>query len=676
MPTPTRERKERAAPDDGYLKALRTEVEEQFRLQDQQIDRLRKNRTLNQEVALDAKYRIVGIEVRDPKIADEIQDTVTALGINGASLNVKPAKEGIQKADANATDREHWTEEVLRKIGSRKTGPTTLERAIDAVAGDGGVCTKLLYKRDIWDERYGLQLGAGEEAEDVEKPEGKAPKRAKKGLSASEYVEKSEEAKRAGGPPFEWLCVDIRTVYPIFQGSTIGEVLEVQERPRSSCFRQYRLGYDSERNIVPEELGEREQTAEQRIGGEGMTAPSTVLFLEHWDDKWVTYYVCGNNKQGQLSGQKVDQWEHGYGRHPYFFALGITMNWWTNRKVGWSISESKRWLVEYRSFLWTIHAQQAARDTLPPIVHERPDTATPLLGDDGKPKAPKSWELMQILEADPGDRYIPLQFPQVAQSLREQLAIVNDAIDNLSAPSLADALGDDNSGFNTSLVLGEMRKRYNPLATAIQRMLDDVTRFLWHLVRTKVRETVWVDMEGKATGWKGMGPDDLEGNVRTEWKLDPEMPSAKLVEARYWHERISAGTASEKQAVEAMGDNWDEVQFQRAIERMMKSLWYQKYQDEYVTQQIGRGELVAQAYEAQQMAATGMIPGVPGAGAPGVPGGMGNGMVPDLGALAAVPGGGPPGGPVGPGNGAVIGGGPGAVVTQQGGAAGITALGR
>ena len=58
-------------------------------------------------------------------------------------------------------------------------------------------------------------------------------------------------------------------------------------------------------------------------------------------------------------------------------------------------------------------------------------------------------------------------------------------------------------------MLAEAKLRFDPLAQSIERMMDELTRFMWHLIRTKVRETVWVYASGKESGWKGMAPDDL-----------------------------------------------------------------------------------------------------------------------------------------------------------------------
>ena len=64
-----------------------------------------------------------------------------------------------------------------------------------------------------------------------------------------------------------------------------------------------------------------------------------------------------------------------------------------------------------------------------------------------------------------------------------------------------------------------------------------------------------------------------------DWKMDPERPSAKLIEERYWHERVEKGTAGRHQAITEMGSNPDEVDDDRELDRIRQTDWYQKRHD-------------------------------------------------------------------------------------------------
>ena len=180
----------REAPDEKYLLALRDETRDGYLDQDEQIDRLREQRTLQAKVPVPPEVLFVPIEIRDPTVADEIQRVVATLINQPPHLTVTPGKEGVEALRRNATEREHWTEELLRVAGSREPGPDTLTRCVDAVAGDGGGVTKFTFANDLWDERYALKLTGydddetpltEEEEEELEaatSPRARSPRRA------------------------------------------------------------------------------------------------------------------------------------------------------------------------------------------------------------------------------------------------------------------------------------------------------------------------------------------------------------------------------------------------------------------------------------------------------------------------------------------------------------------
>lgn len=616
-----------------YIQALKTQLAADYGEQDQQIDDLREVRELRRKVAISGiEHRFSDIEVRDPTVTDEIQRVSATLSLNRPKLTVTPGRPG-DSAEEASTKREHWTEETLWAAGARIPGKHTFIAAVDAAAGDGGGWTKLLFLNDCWEQRYAMTSDDFEDDPTTYERDASGKKRRKKGKSRyQKFDEATEDAKRAAGPPFAWIHVDTRMVNPVWSRGVLTEMLEVQKRPLLSTLRQYRLGLDRKGKIVPEAVG---LPMNQVIRG---NTSKTVEFLEYWDDTWCVYVVCGEG-----SAYEVKRFRHGYGRVPYFYAPGFVMNWWANRKVGWGVAQSKRWLVEYLSFLLTLHADMAARDTYAPFYRETaPDTPPIVDNKTGQPLPMERYQLGQIVNGPPGSRLSSFPFPTTSQAIKEQIALVKDQIDRLLTPRVASQIGGglEGAGFAMNQVLSESRIYHDPIAQNLEAMLVEVTKFLWHLVRTKVREVVWVERTGKDAGWLALGPDDLSEGVGVRWELDPERPSAKLIEERYWHERIDKGTASLKQATEAMGDNYDEVRFERDLEALRQEDWYKKYRRAYLLKEVGRGDLITDA--ADEAAATGQIPGLPGQQVQA----MGNPQVPDMGALAAAPNGAGMGAPV------------------------------
>ena len=707
-----------AAPSKEYILDGLRELEGFYAPQDEQIRRMRAVRENEQPVPLDKAFRVVEVEVRDPTIADETLRVSASMAINPVKLHITPREGSGDSGQVNATKREHATEAILQFCGQREPGRDTGRDLVDAIVSDGGAWGKLLIDRDVWDERYSLRLskyereemaldeeedrakaGANRYADDTEgnadeekgdydareDPELKPDRLTRVDFrvrAAKRYNRDTEEAKKRAGPPFAFIQCDALGIYPVYAGGKLTEMFEVQDRPQLSTFRQYRLKRDKDGNIVPDELLQGEPPAASSLGKK--TNPTTtVRFIIHTDETWITYVVEGQNNRKQATGQVVAQWKHRYGRVPYFYAPGLTMSHWKNRKIGWSVSESKRWLVEYRSFLWTLHAQVAARDALGPLVRKKSDQLLSIAPQDRPPEKKKAehWNLREIIDLDPGEDMAPIQFAQVAASLKEQIALVSDAIEKLENPRVKAELGSglEGAGFAIAQVLAEARTRFDPIAQAIERLYAEVTRFLWHLIRTVIGEAVWVQRDAEGSGFLNLGPDDVSDTVGVKWELNPERPTDKLVQQRYWHERLEKGTTCRDMAIEGLGDNPDEVRRGQAMDRIRAGAAYQKLQELMVFQEVGKGDAIALAGRATQIAQAGGLPGL-GMGGPAAAGGAG--LPGDMASMAAGPagaaggamptGGVPMGG--GPPNGTVAGTGPGMVVPTQAAQAGAQSL--
>jgi hypothetical protein len=691
-----------AKPTYAYLENLRRDGKVLYAKQDTQIRLMREARELLHPTELDPDWKIVDVEVRASILTDNIQRTVSTLGVNEANLQCKPSAK-TDEAQDNATLRERTTMAILEQAGRRDSGPPTYWMAIDAAAADGGAWTKFNCIWDNWAEVYAMTRDDKDEAgkylyEDDPDPEQKKGEEVatyrrrlmNKQTKDTKYQAARSQKKLRSGVPFKWSPADVAAVYPFFREGRLREVLEVTKVPTSQTFRDYRLkkGRDGTilkrgqadrsptdysvppRAMVADEMAERMSEDE----ADKLEAGSTVEFWEHWDDYTVTYVVVGAKNDGNLTGQVVDQWEHGYGRHCYFFAPGIWMNHWRNRKVGWGVSQSMLWLCKYLDYLLTVHANLAARDAFSPLQREVPQAAAPLVGLNKRPNEkaaePPKWQLGRIYDNQPGGKISPILWAQTAEGIKEQIKIVMDLIDALLTPRVQSQIGGnlEGAGFAISQILAEGRIRHDPTAKGIERMLTEITEFMWHLIRTKVKEPVSVYSDtGATTSWEELGPKDLERAVKIVWTVNAETPSAELLRARYWHERLTNQTASWDQAVEGMGDNPDEVRLGRVFDRIRNHDSYKAWQEQMVFAEAERGDILADVEEsiAGQMAATGAVPPMnqdPNANPANVP---------DIGALALGGGTSPIPGPLG----AAAGVGPGATMPTNGAQAQVQSYG-
>lgn len=606
-------------PTAGYIKDRWEELKVIHREDDDRIRRIRQLREMTRPVALEKRF--VDIEVRDPTIADETQRVVATLTTNRPHAVVTPTRPGVTKDQENSTQREHWSEEVLRVCGRYHPGEETLYAVADATIGDGGGWSKLIFVKDLWEERYSVKSGQYEDDEGYARGEGKSREQ--------KYDEATEDIKKEAGPPFYWIPVDALAVYPAWSGMKLCEVIEARERPVYEVRQQYGMDYGEDAQFQ-KVLGPDRSSSETGLSNK-------VWFIEYWNETHYAYLIVGNNDEFLVSPQK-----HGYGQVPYFYSPGLMMNWWRGHKVGMSVGETKAWLVEYKNFLRTVHANLAARDAYPPLFRKRGLMSQPLLGDNGQPLATSDWDLGVIIEGGKDEDLQTIQFSaETGKILQSEIALVEQMIEKLTTPRVSNNIGGDlaGAGFAMNQVLAEAKIKDAPFARHIERHLEDVTRFIWKLVKNKVKETVWVQTENGKNGWLGLGPDDLKNPVGLTFLLDPERPSAKLIEERYWAERVKNGTASQKMAIEAMGDNYDEVLFQQAIEQMRLSPWFVWFRDKSVLEALGRGDILVLAKEAEMLAMTGGSgEQMTGAG-PETPGATGNEIVHDPGRLATQAGG-------------------------------------
>lgn len=577
-----------APPTREYILALWAEKKAEFAEQDDQIRRMREVRELRRPVRLENP--VTDVEWRDPDAASEIQRRSNILAANPPALHVTPpgGEEASDKAQQNATLREHWTEETLKTAGTRLAGMDTWPDAVDCCTGDGGAWTKLLFQRDLWDERYSAKQADY--------------------ASASEYNQATEDVKKDAGPPFVWMNVDPLTVYPTPSqyGNGLSEVIEVTERPVRSAFRQYRLTMNDGR-IVPATLGRGQSADEQRKQAGGY-----VTFIEYWDDTWCAIVIAPKGESGSApapdTAYMVKPWKHGYGRVPYFQALGLKFGYWRNRKVGWGVAEIKRWLVEYRSYLLTVHAQLLAIDAAVPLQDVSTDAAMQWLGTDGKPKQAENWKAGQIMFPPPGHEIKELPVRGDLQSLMTEIKLVSDLIEQMGSPKLPAQLGAgmEGAGFAIAQIIAEFKLQDDAFVKHLAQMLHEVTDFLWHLVRSKVKESVYV----QAPDGAGLviTPDDLKSQCAWAWDIDPERPTGKLIDSQYHVQQVAAKFESQDMAIKDQGRNPDEVRRGLALDDLRQSDLYKQWQQRQVAEAAGLGELLTQDAQADQVAATGQLP--------------------------------------------------------------------
>ncbi len=435
-------------------------------------------------------------------------------------------------------------------------------------------------------------------------------------MADKEYDKLTEDAKKEAGQPFVWNVVDTRAVYPVFNGPNLAEMLVITKVPRYQAFRQLRMKQWADGTIVPEELAAEHNVIDPTVVG------PYVYKLEHWDDTYYTFAIQdqiiasydNNDNAFEFApgphGRRIDQFEHGLERVPFFLTPGYVINWQHGRKLGWGIAESKRHLVEYKEYLMTLFAQCAARDVGKVLVRKRAKgAAVTSIGDNRQPQDKEYFEPFEIVTLEDGEDLTALDFGGGAEHLIKMIDYVQKEIDKLMAPRIAQDIGggDPGSGFAIAQIITETEVREDHIVQNIQKTMHEMTEFIWAMVRNKVRETIWVPSDQSNDGWLGMGPEDL---------TDPED-----VDEDIEIDLIEASPEYQK----------------RFIALIMKELDRQDILYDAAEDVIQSGQLPGVGTApGMQMVGGQAFPGVPGAGGEQqTPQGMGNNMVPDMGTLAA-----------------------------------------
>lgn len=632
-------------PDLTYLQALVSAVETHYHEQDDEIDLRRRVRSLNDppHIPDDLKVGDIDTTIQDPIVTDECARVVASLAKNSPKCQVTAGDQATDAGQENSTLREHFTEEVFRSCGSRVPGMETFRALVDACVADGGAVAKLLYLPDTWESVFKLR------EEDYEDDGDDVPRERRRSRN-QKFNGSRENQKKKSGAPFVWLPVDIRTWYPVFESDKIVECIEVTERSTLDIRRQYGIAIGKDGRL------------EERIGppmsrDEGQVFPSTVRFIEYWNERWAAAYV----ENGRGESRLLRTWRHDYGRVPYFFMPGLMMNHWRGRKCGWGVADSKIDLARFRSFMLTLMLQSTARQAGAPMKWTKPQGAEPVVGTDRAPIPVLDVPLAGLLNLGPEEDVKVVDLPGIPESIEKMVAVATRMLDDLNTPRMGANLGGDlaGAGYAINSVLAEAKSKHDPFLKSIARGYEEATYFMWELICNRVKEKVWVrtsPVAGQPNSptmqWLGAGPDDLDEAVGVIWVIDPEPATSKIVDERYVGERLQQGTMSLDQAIAYLGDNPDEVRLGKVLDRLRNEPFYTQYVNEQVMRKLRRGDLLKQAADA--MAQTGLVPGMPpqlaaqmlmqrmGTGAPmGLPPGAAPGgpIMPDQGALAMSPGG-------------------------------------
>ncbi len=637
-------------PDSQYLAGLLKESKQFYEHEDRVLQQFRELVYRKKRSNIPEKFRHVPFDLALSDLEDEISRVSALITSKDPILQVKAlGREPSDAAIANATQRQHHTEAALQYAAQVAEGIDTWRALVRSVIQDGAGVTKLIRRKDMWQERYALT------PEDFDDDDGYPKKRGSKSKHRK-YNEAVDASKMEAGPCVAWVPVDLATWYPVWSDLKITEHLEVTERPAHEVMRDYRLrlapGKGRTSRLVQVSPEDQLATVGPQLTTNNKShAPDKLKVLEHWD---ATYCTIAIEHGGEVI--VVDQYEHHYGRPPVFFTAG--RNFLRGSKCGMSAVDAQTPYVELLNYLYTIEMNVAVAGASPPIFHTMPEGAEATMGESGIEAAigaPKDdvekWHLGTLYHGRPGEKFEPMILPQISGDLKELIKEVRVKQQSVQMPRAASAMSGDLEGAGVALaqILADIRAEKSDILTNLTNTLEAITRFYWHLIRTCIGESVYVegadpqDKTGNSVEMIDLGPDDLKEPVSIVWSIDWDQDAAKLVRSRLVSERLQNRTLNLDKAIEMYGDNPDEIRLGQLADWVRDQPEYKKLALTGLMEAVGRGDEVGQAASALGGAA-GMPPtamGMPGMASGPVPIAPVNpaaAIGPDMGAAIAVPG--------------------------------------
>lgn len=510
-------------------------------------------------------YRKTAKVVKSP-LAGHITNTVTAaLSVDRPKTQFVPTGFG-DRHEQNATRRERFNDASFLRQEEEARRQLFRLFIYSLVSKGEGVLKTVERSKSAWEsyDRYSVAL-------ERELREGREYRDLDEDGRSRVYDRATEEYKLR--LPYPIRCTDVPPDQFYYlkgeEGFTLcAEVKTVPYHEALARFPGFAVGKSG--NVVPQAMGL--PRADWQAGLDGKKG---LLLTEVWRWDKVTYILQG---PAQKRGIAVRTLKHGYGdaatktlRGPYHHALGITTASRLPEYAGLGVLFGFLPLFPLLNSLLTMEAQIAYMYGFPSFKRKR--SATDPLGGAVGPYGNDGTE-----DKDAGERiqpgYIypddiePVQQPTGNEAVERLIGLTRGMLE-LALPSVVQGVvSGDESGYALNQAAHLARLAWDPIVGNAQAALAQKAGFESYLIERCIGETVYVwderqPVKGRRSnkaGWLGLGPDDVNGVYRYKVVLDPQTPSNKIMEQRYWEGMVKAGFATPEDAINAMGGNPDEVE--------------------------------------------------------------------------------------------------------------------
>jgi len=567
----------------GRVVSMLSDVQSLYKRRDALYSKLRSIRFLEEQVKIPENYKAMAIESKSPFPHEIVSKITAALSVNPARVTFDPVTVG-EAGRENATKRKRWSEGA-RERQERDANRRHLRMVIDSAVTYGMGVLKTVYRPDAWsgynkfiretderlDREYGAWLDPGSEA--LRKRE-------------REFDRQTEEYKR--GAPFPIRTTDVHPMdfYRWHGEDDYVHDFEWKTVPYLSTLQKYGLAPSRNDELGLVQVGDLGRPMHD---WGSFFQGKRLHLVEHWTPEYIDYLIvaCGVSDTGKsmldataLSRATLARRvRNPYGQSPFFPTFGVSTSDSEPAYEGVSVLFGVLHLFPLLDSLLTIKSGNAYLSGYPAFK----ERATPL--GNSITSAPMGTEGIEDTEEqtiEPGHIYRAdvdaIQLPETGRDMTEMIGMLLSMLDRVLPPITQGMTGGgDQFGVAVNQLITAARLAWDPIVDNLEFMLAANTGFQWWLVENRIKEAVYVEEPTRrgvrgtqARGWVSLAPEDVDGKYRCIVKLDPVLPTNKILELRYHVEMVKAGFETEAMAIEDLGNNPDEVEEGRLVEELKR----------------------------------------------------------------------------------------------------------
>lgn len=422
-------------------------------------------------------------------------------------------------------------------------------------------------------------------------------------IASVEWGIKNDRYKREAGVKSycDYRYVPTLTAYwigNVFDPDRLYEIKEVPERDMMAAY-----GVIKNRDGTFSKPAEEQTTTPSGYEQDSSGTETLIKVVEYWDRDWCII-VAENTRETWLRGKQVkggfvlDEWEHNWGRVPYFARPArITDQLDEDKKFAGPLDAVYTEMSSHKKLrvMGYSVAYQTAFSPLQIITKEQGDQ---ILDDAGKPLTFLELEPGKARQMAPGQQIAPIpQSPEVA-NLFQEIAASQARIEHFSLSPVAKGVspGADTANAALSNLHRFQLSTLDPLAQQASRQASAIYRFVLERIRD-MTEPCFV-FDGNTDQYLSLAPEQVV-SINVQAHVTPDQGQFQLLIEKHALEMWLAKAITREQMYEMWGkENPSELVLDVKAEQLADSL--EPVIMQQITSDLGMLDAVNAMIEASQ----------------------------------------------------------------------------